>query len=472
MHTVSTKTGVSGQSDAVKHMLHISRPVRDIIKGGDHMRQQGTHYLPKFPVESDEDYMARLQSTWLFNGVKKSRDDIVGRVFEKPVVLKEQEGQLYEWCQNIDLEGRDLSNFAKDVFESSVGGPGISFIMADAPPRQGELTRGEVDAMGWRPYLVSLSLEQVLGWKWELRDNIPVLTQFRIMESADDPDRTEFSDDTIDQIRVLDLWEGRVHVRLYRAGGDGGWGLYDEYDTDFDQIYVVPVCTGRKGYMIAEPPLSEIAELNLAHWRVQSDKSNCLHKSLSPLLFMKQMADIGEDGAPIINSAGYALTSSAEGADVKWVEITGAGIQSGTDELEEIKDQMKQMGLQLISERIGVSTATGDSIDEGKTVTRIRMWADDLKDAIEISLGWMTDIAGITADTEVVVSKDFGVLGNLPLTDVRDMYAAGVISRDTYINEAKRRGVLDESVLPGDEAELVEVESVPPDDVMTEGDGE
>lgn len=121
---------------------------------------------------------------------------------------------------------------------------------------------------------------------------------------------------------------------------------------------------------------------------------------------------------------------------------------------------MKQMGLQLISERIGVSTATGDAIDEGKTITRIRMWADDLKDALEIALGWMADIAGISADTEVIVSKDFGLLGNLPMADVRDMFAAGVISRETYINEAKRRGVLDESVNPEDEVERNEAEGL------------
>ena len=121
---------------------------------------------------------------------------------------------------------------------------------------------------------------------------------------------------------------------------------------------------------------------------------------------------------------------------------------------------MKQMGLQLISERIGVSTATGDSIDEGKTVTRIRMWADDLKDAIEIALGWMAEIAGIEADTEVVVSKDFGVLGNLPMSDVKDMYLSSVISRETYIKEAQRRGVLDESVNPDDEGERIEAEGL------------
>lgn len=319
--------GVADRSNLVEAMLKESKPVRDIIAGGRHMRAQGEAYLPKFPLESDEDYKTRLASTWLFNGVKKSRDDIAGRVFEKPAVLKVQEGQLWDWSQNIDLEGRDLSNFAKDVFEASLE-DGIAFIMADAPPRSGELTRGEVQAMGWRPYLVGLSLSQVLGWKWELANNAPVLTQFRIMEEVADPDRSEFSDDTIEQVRVLTLEEGRVIVRLYRSGDkNGSWALWQEYATEFDQIYVAPVYTGRTGFFKAEPPLDEIAELNLAHWRVQSDKSNCLHKSLSPLLFMRQMSVTDEDGAPVVNSASYGFAASSPDADMKWVEIAGTGLE-------------------------------------------------------------------------------------------------------------------------------------------------
>lgn len=453
--------GVESVSSTVSKMLGEAEPVRDIIKGGAHMRSRGEVYLPKFPVESADDYKARKDSTWLFNGVKKARDDIAGRVFEKPVVLADQEGPLFEWCQNIDLEGRDLSNFAADVFKASIGGPGISFIMADAPPRGEEVTRGQAEAMGLRPYLVGLSLEQVVGWKWELANNAPVLTQFRIMEEVEDETRDEYSDDTVQQIRVLSLEEGRVVVRLFRKNDKDKWVQHgDDMPTDFPQIYVVPIYTGRTGFFTAEPPLAEIAELNLAHWRVQSDKSNCLHKSLSPLLFMKQMAELGEGGDVVVNSAGFGFTGSSDSADMKWVEITGSGIEAGSNELEEIKDQMKQMGLQLISERIGVSTATGDSIDEGKTVTRIRMWADDLKDAIEIALGWMAEIAGIEAETEVVISKDFGVLGNLPMSDVKDMYLSGVISKETYIKEAQRRGVLDESVNPDDEGERVETEGL------------
>lgn len=281
-----------------------------------------------------------------------------------------------------------------------------------------------------------------------------------MMERVEKPDRSEFSDEMVDQIRALFLEDGRVIVRLYQKSGRNGvsWAqVGEDQDTEMTEIQIVPVYTARTGFFAAEPPLSEIAEINLAHWRVQSDKSNCLHKSLSPLLLIK---GIEVDGGQVVNSAGYAFQGSAEHADLKWAEISGNGISAASDELRDLERQMQWQGLQLIMERTGVSTATGDMLDEGKTTSKLKAWADNLKDALEIALGWMADMGGIEADTTVVVHKEFSVMGHLSMGDVRDMFNAGAISRETYIAEAQRRGVLSEDIVAADEAERIDSEGM------------
>lgn len=449
---------VDSVSKAVTAMRDESDPIRDVIAGGVHMRSLGEKYLPKFPMENDEDYKARRESSSLFNGVKKARDDMAGKVFEKPLTLADQQGQLFDWCQNVDLEGRDLSNFAMDVFRGGIE-DGIAFIMADAPPRSGDVTVGQARQQGLRPYLTLLRLSDVLGWKWENIGNRPVLTQFRIMETVPDPNGKEFEDSTVEQIRVLDLVEGRVQVRLFRkaddAKGSDRFVLFDEYQTELEEIQVTPFYTGRTGFFTAKPPLADIAEVNLAHWRLKSDKSSCLHKSLAPLLLIKGM-DV--EGGKVVNSTGYAFASTAEHSDLKWAEVSGTGIEAARNELKDLEREMQWLGLQLIMERTGVSTATGDSIDEGKTTSKLKAWADNLKDALEIALMWMADMGGITANTDVVVHKEFSVMGHLSMTDVRDMYNSGAISRETYIAEAQRRGVLSEDVIVDDEIERIEAE--------------
>lgn len=446
---------VDSQTNAVSAMLAASAPIADLAKGGPHMRTMGKKYLPKFPAETDEDYKARRDSTWLFSGVGKAIGDMCGKVFEQPTRLIDASEQWESWAADIDMTGQDLSVFASRVLDEGLR-RGITFIMADAPPREGELTVGEARARNLRPYLTHIRLEDVLGWKFDTSGPSPVLMQWRVMESVDDPAAGEYSDDTIQQVREMVLEGGRVIIRLHRRakGSEGEYVLHDEYATDFDKIMVAPFYTGRTGLFTAQSPLSEIAEVNLAHWRTQSDKASCLHKALAPLLFFK---NFGEDIA--VTGAGYGYKANSEAADLKWVEISGAGIEQGRRELEDLEKQMQWLGLMLQSERVS-ETATGAAIEEGKSITRLKMWADGLQDALELCLQWMADIAGVTDVPAVQVFKDFAIVQGLGLSDVRDMYASGAISQETYILEAQRRGILGENVDPDDETERLEREAL------------
>ena len=466
---------VSTVSTVVQTMLTESQRVVDVDKGGPHMRKQGVKYLPQFPQETDDDYQARLQSSSLFNGVNKFVEDAAGKVFQQPVALKVQEDNpLTDLTDNVDLEGRDLSNFANDLFNAGML-RGISFVMVDAPRREGEVTRGQAEAMGLRPSMSYLPLDDVLGWKWENINNAPMLTQFRSYEEVEDPGRDEFSDETLLQIRVQDLVDGRVRVRLYRGtttsskGGlvnrttgrvDGtGFELHDEYTTDQTEIMVAPFYTERTGYFTASSPLQDLTEVNLAHWRLQSDKASCLHKSLSPLLFLKNMGVNADETGELVISSGYAFAANSDTADMSWVEISGTGIDKARVELKDLEFQMQALGLQLVISKSGGNTATGDAIDESKQNSRLTIYADNLQDTLETAMGWMADLAGYdSADTDVFVNKEYAALNHLSMDQVRDMYIQSVISKRTYIAEARRRGVLDEDVDADDEKDLIEEE--------------
>lgn len=458
-----TEKKVNDPSDVVSRMRADCAAVSDLVAGGKHMRSKGKAYLPKFPLESDDDYKDRLDGTWLFNGTKKARDDMAGRVFEKPTVLGDQEGTMFEWCQNVDLEGRDLSNFANDVFTKAIE-CGVSFILVDAPPRPDVLTKAQAKSGNYRPYMAHIDLSTVLGWQWENVDNTPTLTHFRFMEKVAADNRGQFDDSTVEQVRAYFLEEGRVVIRLYRQEGQRKEFVQygDDIVTEMTEIQVSPIYTGRIAFMEASSPVNDIAEVNLAHWRTQSDKSNCLHKALSPLLFFKQMSEVGEDGNLAIKSADYGFMGNADGADMKWVEITGSGIERAEKELENLEKQMQWMGVQLMTQKVGTTTATESNIEEGKSVSRLRMWADNLKDGLEVALAWMADMGGLgDVDVSVNVHKDFSALSFVSMNEVREMYEAGVIDSEDYIKEAKRRGILreehDETALIADDRGVEEI---------------
>ena len=71
----------------------------------------------------------------------------------------------------------------------------------------------------------------------------------------------------------------------------------------------------------------------------------------------------------------------------------------------------------------------------------------------------MAEMSGIIADINVVINKDFAAnaLSHLDMDAINKMYLAEVISKQTYINEAKRRNLLSEEVNPDDEEEMIEM---------------
>lgn len=133
---------VAERSAASQAMLTAARKHRALMGGGDAMRDAAEAFLPRFPAESQEAYDARLKGSWLFNGYRKCVRDMAGRVFDKPVEVADGPQQLIDWCENADMQGQDLSTFAREVFTDAFAA-GVSFIMVDAPRRDAETTRAD-----------------------------------------------------------------------------------------------------------------------------------------------------------------------------------------------------------------------------------------------------------------------------------------------------------------------------------------
>jgi len=233
------------------------------------------------------------------------------------------------------------------------------------------------------------------------------------------------------------------------------------------EIMVKPVDIGRKSFFNAEPPHSRLAEINLAHWRSQSDQANIMHHARAPMKYFHGYSR--EDLQAFTEGAGYAFWSSNENAKIGVVEHSGAAIDAGRTELKDMEFQMQAMGLQLIVSRSGTTTATGDMIDENKINSRLSMWADTLKDSLETCFSWMADLSNINAEIEITINKDYSAtaMSHIDMDSLNKMHLAGVISKQTYIEEAKRRGILAENVDAEDEIEMVADQSMDmPDDVI------
>lgn len=437
---------VAKRSEEAQEMLTASAKGRALMGGTAKMREAGETYLPKFGAESVDAYKARLSASWLFNGYRKTVRDMTGRVFGKPVELTDSPpADLVTWCENVDLAGRDLSTFARAVFEDALSGPGISWVMVDAPRREGTVTLAEAQAQNLRPFLTHLSAEDILGWRSQAIANVQTLTQIRIRECVTQPDpKDEFADIEVKQIRVLDRTPEGVTVRIFReveTQGRKAWVLVDgPYLTGLAEITVVPFYANRDGFFEGEPLLEDLADINIAHWQSQSDQRNILHFARVPILF-----GAGVEAQDVVIGAAKLITAGDTNAKLSFVEHSGQAIEAGRQDLKDLEFQMEAFGLQLLAPRASAQSATGEALDAAKETSTLAMTADALRDCLEQALGWMCQYGGLgETSVSVTVNDDFGIH---PFTaqDVSVLLQAvqqGELSRVSAIEEMKRRGWL------------------------------
>lgn len=409
------------------------------------MRAAGERYLPRFASETVANYNARLARSTLFNAFKKTVADMTGRVFAKPVILgKDVPQELVDYAENIDIAGRHLNVFARDVFYDCLQA-GIGYVLADAPPtpvRTDGLTPTIADyqAAGWRPYLVYIPVENLIGWKSTTIEGAETLTQIRIKECVSEPDGG-YAEKTVDQIRVIEPGSWQTWRKNSQSGK---WEVHKEGSSSLNKITLAPVYLNRTGFMTGEPPLQDLADLNVAHWQSQSDQRNILTVARVPVLFG---AGIETETVLEIGASSMVRVSNPD-AKLTYVEHTGAAIGAGDKDLLNLQFQMQACGLQLLVDSPG-QTATGEIRDDVKENSALAHMVAALQDALELSLGFLAEYAGLGNDKggSLAVNTDFGLSGRMgDIQYLTQAVIAGKIDDQTYIDELKRRGALSDAV--------------------------
>ena len=453
-------TTVAKRTEAVNSMIAATVKGRALMGGTAAMRAAGETYLPRFEAESKEAYAAKLERSTLFEGFPRAIEQMTGKVFSKPVELVDAPEQMNDWVQNIDMQGRDLSRFALQVFRDGFIS-GVSYIMVEAPRKEGETTRQKAKEAGLRPYLVHLHVEDILGWRTELYGNVMALSQLRIMENLTEVDQAdEFATKEFQQVRVLDRLPNGVQVRLYRKKSSGEWTVFDEYVTAAPEITVVPYYAQRTDFFMGKPPLEGMADLNISHWQLQSGIRNNSHYSLIPVMLLAGFDDEQE----MTLSSSMAMTSRNADAKAEWIKTDTAATETGMRMLKEMEVQMSELGLQLQVNKVAQASATGAALEADKGTSTLAQMADSLKDALEQAMAWMALYGGLGEQSVVVdVNTDFGVQP-LAAQDVTALLAAvttGNLSQETFINELTRRNFISPDIVADDEVDRIDF--TPPD---------
>ena len=428
---------VAAPSAEVKK-LSMDWALADALLGGtDAMRKAGEKYLPRWPQETPGAYKLRLSTAVLFPSYKRTVATLSAKPFSKPITMGEDiPPAMLEWLKDVDMEGRNFDSFAGAVLECAVGF-GLCGILVDYPQASGFRTKAEEAASGVRPYMVHIKPEQLLGWRAVRAGTRWLFEQLRIMECVSVPDG-EFASVDVKQVRVIEPKRWAV----YRKGMlSDDWILHQDGINTLGFVPFVPVYGKYIGFMLAEPPLKEVAHLNIAHWQSLSDQQTILHVARVPILVA---SGVDEDGFALTVGASECVKLTNPAAKLYFAEHSGASIAAGRQELADLEERMRQAGAELLVISRGRVTATQIATENAMGMCALQKITLAFEDALDLALQYMAMWAGLESGGHVTLFNDYGAatLEEASAGLLLQVNMAGKLSDETLHAELQRRGIV------------------------------
>lgn len=448
--------------------------VRDCIEGKKALVARGEDYLPRLAEQDDDAYEAYATRAKFFNATARTLVSMLGILFRKSATIVTTIPEETQW--DVDMANTPLEQYAFRVAKetASVGRAGT---LIDWSEQEG------------RPYVAFYRAEDIINWQTNRVDGRTVLTMLVLRECIQEDSADPFCPNDIEQYRVLRLdWSGEtpaVFAEVYRSkeikvrGKDKTEYLISEsYELKrrgqpLPEIPFVFHNSEEAGPCPNKPPLYDIADLNIGHWRNSADLENGRHVCGVPTPYA---CGFGTEGKLYLGSA-FAWTSEDVNAKAGFIEFSGQGLDALVKGLEETTQQMEALGARMITPRASDPEAYGTvALRNAAENSAITMIADELGDSMTRVIGWlewwvgtMATLAETTA--EYHIHPDFNAAPLTPeeMNSLTALWQQNAISYESLFTRLQRGEVIPDGVTMDEEKAKIEANPPMPAPVAAPG---
>ena len=406
-----------------------------VTKGTNYIRDLSETYLPQEPREDDDAYQTRVDRSVLSPYTSRLIETAAGAILRKPIHI---EGDPYwlELAKNIDGIGSNINEYARRALVSSLT-YGHSAILVDYPAAANAMNLAEERAMGRRPYFVHIDAPQIWGWRKEPGTNR--LLQVRIHDYDVRP-LNEFGEEQVEEMRVI--YPGRYD--LYTLGRSTETVSFDETGGySLDEIPLVPIYSNRRDVLISQPPLLDIANLNITHYQRQADLIHALHIAAMPTLVLEGWDDTTGSATMGVN---YAIAMQP-GNKAYYVQADATSFDAQMQELQSLEGQMSTLGVtKLFGQKFVAESAEAKRIDQAQSNSVLSIISQELESCLNQAFAFAAQYVGIEPP-EIKIDRDFDYyrLIGQDISVLAQLNQMGKIS-DEMLLEVLRRG----EILPDD----------------------
>jgi len=427
---------------------------RDAAEGQDAIHEAGELYLPRLKDQDWDDYSAYKTRAGFFNATWRTIAGLQGMLFRKPPVVTVP-ASVEPLLDSVSEDAQPLQIFALEAVEEclTVGRAGI---LVDYPVVAEEgVTQADAILRNLRPTLSLYETESIVNWKKETITSQEVLTRVVLKEDRTvvDPD-DEFSEKIEPIYRVLDLVSGVYRVRLFvLSSADGeqfvqeGEDLFPKMNNqplDFIPFYFLGVDDAEA--CPDDPPLIDLVDLNLSHYRTNADYEHGCHFTGLPTGWIT--GHTMEQGEKIYLGSQNMLVFPSPDTKVGFLEFSGAGLKCLSDNLERKERQMAILGARMLESQKKAAEATDTAmLHRAGEASLLASMAQSISISIQKALQVFSDWAGGSGEVNFELNRDFfpTTMDSAQLTALVQSWQYGAISKETLFENLKQAEIISDA---------------------------
>lgn len=387
---------------------------RDAVRGSVAVKDKRAKYLPVPDADTNAQgvdsvrYKQYIKRAVFTNYTGRTKNALVGAAFRKKPIIELPDGLEY-LVDDATGDGLSLEQMAKDEL-SNLLETGRSLLLVDYPQADENISAEDVERLDLRASIIPYAAEAVINWKTEVVAGRRLLTLVVIAEPYLDAS-DEFTHESKTQYRVLRLGDEGYSQQIYRDEEPYGEEFFPRKadGSTWDFIPVTFVGSKNNDSTVDDAPLSDIADVNIAHYRNSADYEESCFITGQPTLFIthslsqEQWEAYNPEGIKIGSRAGHVLGETG-GASLLQADPNNLVMEA----MRAKEQQMVAIGARIITDRGGNETAEGARIRFASENSVLGDIVGNLSEAIHTCIYWCGDFMGVPADDCVFeINREF-----------------------------------------------------------------
>lgn len=394
--------------------------ISDVLKGEEQIKAQGMKYLPLENMEGDayaEQFVARYAAykgrAVFYNATARTLAGFVGQVFDKPPHQEFPEALKY-LQEDPCGSGVTLEQLAKLALAGTVS-TGRAGLWADFPDTGGSYSVADIRSGEVRPTITYYPALDIRNWRTIKRKartllSLVVLRERVEVEEANNYFLTRYEyryrvlrlEDNVYTVTVYDPWSAVQKERKYIPTDVDG--------NTFNEIPFTFIGIAENDSSVDEPPMYDLASLNIAHYRNSADYEDACFMVGQPTVWY---SGLDKNWIENVLKGTFRLGSRGglplpPGGNAGLLQVASNTMTK--EAMDQKEAQMVALGARIVRDPSVAKTATEVNSDKVTEVSTLASGARNVSAALRKAFEYAQKFTGTSLEVKFELSTDFDMV--------------------------------------------------------------